>query len=290
MGRFGFAGRIGLAAALAALVSWSAGAAPAARSAKAGFRRQPAAAVKALKATVGKEFSAGLVFVNGKYLPPPYKVERFGTVVRVNGIQVTDPIVPWDEFLKTQESVKIVEEEVADEEPAEIESAAPAQVPAATAKSENIDDVNSIFEDDTVAAPALAVKAPEPPKAKPKRKVVTCTLDGEFTPNEKTAALVARVNTVRKEVDTTLRRGGYVFFGTEYSRVLGDSAAVGRLLDKLPEVMKQNSDREAFLSAARAAGMFYFPEPLLVDLYLNRTAYPVLQERRKAAKDATTWN
>ena len=63
------------------------------------FPKPSAAAVQALKVTVGKPFSAGYVFIDGKYLPPPYKVERYGTVIRINGCQVTREIVPWNEFV-----------------------------------------------------------------------------------------------------------------------------------------------------------------------------------------------
>ena len=69
---------------------------------KSAFATVPKQALVELKATVGKPFSAGLVFINGKFLDPPYKVERYGTALRINGIQVTNEIVPWTEFPKTQ--------------------------------------------------------------------------------------------------------------------------------------------------------------------------------------------
>ena len=56
---------------------------------KSAFETVPHDALVQLKATVGKPFTAGLVFVNGKFIPPPYKVERYGTALRINGQQVT---------------------------------------------------------------------------------------------------------------------------------------------------------------------------------------------------------
>lgn len=54
-----------------------------------------------------KPFTEGLVFVNGKFVPPPYVVERWGTGIRINKIPVTGQIVPWSEFLKTQKDVVV---------------------------------------------------------------------------------------------------------------------------------------------------------------------------------------
>jgi hypothetical protein len=50
------------------------------------FEKPSIDALKALKATVGKPFSAGYVFVDGHYINPPYTVQRYGTVIRINGI------------------------------------------------------------------------------------------------------------------------------------------------------------------------------------------------------------
>ena len=41
------------------------------------FAPPPDEAVKALRVTVGKPFNAGYVFVDGKYLAPPYLIGMF---------------------------------------------------------------------------------------------------------------------------------------------------------------------------------------------------------------------
>lgn len=78
------------------------------------FSRVSSEALKSLKASVGKPFTAGYVFIDGRYIPPPYKVERYGTALRINGYQITNEIVPWQEFLKTQpaENLKVEERTV----------------------------------------------------------------------------------------------------------------------------------------------------------------------------------
>ena len=67
----------------------------------------PMDSAKALGVTKGKAFRSGLVFINGKYLPPPYVVSRWGTGLRINNKPVTGQIINWTEFLKTQSGVKV---------------------------------------------------------------------------------------------------------------------------------------------------------------------------------------
>ena len=111
----------------------------------AAFATVPKQALVELKATVGKPFSAGLVFVNGKFLDPPYKVERYGTALRINGIQVTNEIIPWTEFLKTQAGARV---EKVDPPPAAAASAqetAPVVEESETSDS-SIDDIDDLFD------------------------------------------------------------------------------------------------------------------------------------------------
>ena len=67
----------------------------------------PKASATALGVTRGRPFSSGVVFVEGKYIEPPYVVERWGTGIRINGKAVTGQVINWNEFLKTQEGVKV---------------------------------------------------------------------------------------------------------------------------------------------------------------------------------------
>ena len=72
-------------------------------------RKVPTAALKALKSSKNKKaIRTGMVFMDGKFIPAPYTVERYGTALRINGVQVTGPMIAWDEFLKTQEGAKVV--------------------------------------------------------------------------------------------------------------------------------------------------------------------------------------
>ena len=256
------------------------------------FQPIPKASARALGVTRGKLFSKGLVFINGKYLPPPYVVERWGTGIRINSTPVTGQIVDWNEFLKTQPGVKTVTtepESVAVSESAEAEATSETQpVEAAAADVNSLDD---LFEDDSdendvKKKPAVARSTPKPkvvhkPAPKP-RATVSYVLEGDFVPNEETKALVKRINQTRTDVDRTLRSGGFLCFGDKYPNLSGDSRLLKKLLSKLPELQQQATDEADFVSSAYAANIVYLNETLLRELYKNRIDY--LQLKRLRAK------
>ena len=248
-------------------------------AAEAAFQPPPKAAVKALKITRGKPFKSGVVFIDGKYIPPPYTVERYGIVLRVNGIQVTGPVVPWEDFIKTQEGVKVSTTTTA---PAE--TAAPVQPPPPAPTVVDDDPLADLFDDEPVAK-----KAPKKPSYTPRpRKPVTTTtysFDGQFVHNDASKALVQRINQSRTELDVLLRKGGFACFGSAYSRVTGDSGATKSILASLPELMRTSHDQGAFSAGMRAAGLVYFPEALNRELFQSRVDYLKLMERRKAIED-----
>lgn len=260
------------------------------------FQPIPKASARALGVTRGKSFSKGLVFINGKYLPPPYVVERWGTGIRINSTPVTGQIVDWNEFLKTQPGVKTVTTEP--ESAAVSESAEPEAEAEATSETQPVEaaaaDVNSLddlFEDDSdendvKKKPAAARSTPKPkvvhkPAPKP-RATVSYVLEGDFVPNEETKALVKRINQMRTDVDRTLRSGGFLCFGDKYPNLSGDSRLLKKLLSKLPELQQQATDEAAFVSSAYAANIVYLNETLLRELYKNRIDY--LQLKRLRAK------
>ncbi len=272
----------------------AAGVSAAAEAYKSSFAKPQTAALKALKATRGKEFSSGWVFVDGKYIPPPYKVERYGTVIRINGTQVTGEIVPWTEFIKTQDGVEITRNESAPvEEPADDIFDEEEEEEEEEDIFEDEDDEDSslddLFDDEPEEKkPAPVKKAKKKRKPRPKKPTVTVSynFDGEFTPNDKTKEFVKKINDERTKIDKQLRTGGYILCGARYGRTIyGDSRAAKRLLSKLPGIMKDNSSAEAFRAAMSSAGFGIFPPTLIKDFHANRFVYPQLQQRLKEEAD-----
>ena len=256
---------------------------------KSAFETVPKQALVELKATIGKPFTAGLVFIDGKFIPPPYKVERYGTAFRINGQQVTGQVIPWDEFLKTQSGVRI--ERI--ESPASAAPAAPVQPVAEASPSYDdlSDDFDDLFDDDP--KPKKKKPAPSRPVAKkpaapppPATKVV---FDGVFEPNQRTKAMVDKLNKTRTNLEVFLRKGGACFFGSRHSTVRADRGPADMFLQEIPKAMKNSSSYEAFASTLRSRGITFLPDTVLRDLFRNRLDYVKLQERARTVKDERKW-
>lgn len=251
----------------------------------------PFDSAKALGRARGKKIDTGLVFVNGKYISAPYVVERWGTGIRINGIQVTGQIIDWVEFLKTQQGFKAVpaENPVKSESGSDSSSASLDDLfsddDSSDAGESSLDD---LFDDDPPPAkkkPASRSRKPRKPKAEP-----SYSFEGEFTHNEASRALLQKINSLRTDIDKHLRSGGFICCGDNYSRVLGDAGASMRLLERLPLLMRKHEDLKSFTAAVRAAGMIYFPDELYGDLFSNRLDYRKLDKRCKKWKKELEWD
>ena len=252
------------------------------------FEEIPWASAKALGVTRGKQFSAGLVFVNGKYVEPPYVVERWGTGIRINSIPVTGQVIDWSEFVKTQDPANVVRTMPEPSAPAPVQMYVPEIEPKSDA-----DALDDLFDDNPTpkkpasswSASSRRVVQPRPRPPSPKYELV-----GKFVKNDASKALIRRINDQRTEIDGILRRGGFIFFGDGYSRVVGDSRTVETMLATLPETMQRSEELGAFRAAIRADGMLYVNEILSGQLFANKIDYRRLQERRKKLKSEQEWN
>ena len=260
------------------------------------FQPIPKESAKALKVTRGRPFSAGAVFVNGKYIEPPYVVERWGTGIRINKIPVTGQIVDWNEFLKTQEGIRQEKKTISAPNPVPAPAVSTVQPAASSSAAEDVDasSLDDLFDDDPKpakvkpAAKPIAVSRPVVSAAP--RTVVSYVLEGEFKMNEESKALRDRINGVRTEIDRILRAGGFICFGDSYSRVTGDKRTFARLLDSLPELQQRSGTVDSFRAGARAANLVYLNEVLCEELFRNRVDYRKLMERREKLKSDRKWD
>ena len=244
------------------------------------FRPPPRDSVKCLKITRTQPFMKGLVFVDGRFISPPYVVERYGTVIRVNGVQVSRQIIPWTDFLQTQDGVPA----------ADLRYPGLWLVPMSVAAVDD-DPLDALF-DDTPAKPVKpAVPAGGAQTARP--EAVSSALEPEPSPplppggfvlNARAKNLLNRVNLQRKELDVMLRSGACIFIGTRYPQLKVSADNVSRLLETLPGIMRDNLDYESFSRGCRNAGLFFLTEAIKRDLFARRIDYPRLQECAKAYK------
>jgi len=286
----------------------------------AGFDKVSKEALKALKATVGKPFSKGMVFIDGHYIDTPYKVERYGTVIRINGVQVTDEVVSWGSFLRTQPGLKMekveipavtreeeYEEEVEVEEEYEVgDGPLIEKLPRPKqAVAKDAAEVKKLFEDRPgddkplvrIAKPNANGKAVRKVKktvtktrtivVKPARTEMVCNEKFEFKPNDKSKELLEKINKYRTDIDKRLRVGSILCFSSNYSMVAGDAQIAQYSLETLPALLKDNTSYERFAAAARAKNLVFFGDNVLKDIFRNRADYLVLEKRlNRKAEDA----
>ena len=259
--------------------------------AKSSFAKPNVQALKALKASVGKPFSEGWVFIDGKYIEPPYKVERYGNVIRINKIQVTGEVIPWSEFIKTQDGVKVTKTTLDNGG-----GDAPAAEPESAVEEESEDDLwesslDDLFDDEPSAKKQKkgAKKSAYKPRPKKPSVQVNYSFDGEFVENDKSKALKARIDAYRTKIDSLLRNGGYCCFSPRYAGITADGGAAKHLMEKLPDIMRTNANQDGFSQALRNAGFVYFPPALVNDLFRNRLDYLKLQKRFKEIKERAEW-
>lgn len=246
------------------------------------FPSVPKESAKALGVTKGKSIDTGIVFVNGKYLPPPYVVSRWGTGLRINGRKVTGQVVDWSEFVKTQSGAKVTKTVV---------SAPDSPIELAPEPGSEGDDTDTAIDDLFDDQPKIDKKTGKPrPKRRLKPKeTVTYSFDGDFTPNAETKALVGRINASRSEIDRQLRLGGFLCFGDNYARITGDAHTSRRFMETVPALMKKCETAKDLASSVRSTGMEYLTEGFCEDLFRNRIDYRVLQERAELMKGEAAW-
>lgn len=236
-----------------------------------GFEKVPAQAMTELKGARGKKLDTGLVFVNGHYLKPPYVVARYGTAIYVNDIQVTDQIVPWRNFLATQEGYVAPTKPAAPATPA-----APAAPAASEAKS--LDD---LFDDAAPEPEAQPKPAAEPAAAAPQEELKIA-----FKPNAHTAELLKRIDAARTDVQRKLREGNACFFGANYARVIIEQRLVKPMMAVLPEGMGEANNAEELESILRRGGIVFLHRRVCKDLLDHRADYLQLRQRRKDLLEA----
>ena len=252
------------------------------------FQPIPKESARALGVTRGRPFSSGAVFINGKYIEPPYVVERWGTGIRINSIPVTGQIIAWSEFIRTQPTAKVTK---TDPVPAPVVSAPVVTAPVAAPAPVDVDasSLDDLFDDDPKPAKKALPPVTKPvavARPAPAKPTVSYSLTDDFVPNEATKRMLERINSTRTDIDRIVRAGGFICFGDTYSQVAGDARTLRELLAVLPEFLQNARDVQDFCAKVRDARLGYLNEVLRWDLYRNRADYRKLKGlRTKIEKD-----
>ena len=229
-----------------AMTAWAVFAAPP-------FEKVPEQALQMLKGAVGKPQESGLVFANGRYIQPPYRVARMGTAIFINDVQVTDQVNSWRKCLATQPS-------------------AAGKIVARSADDGEAKSLDELFADD------------EEGEEKEHAEAIP------FSPNAKSAVLLKEIDSYRADIQRKLREGNFIFFGSRYARVIVEPRVAKSLLAVLPEAMREADDGVDMEVRLRAKGIVFLNRTVCSDLLEHRPDYLKLVERRKYLNDQARLN
>lgn len=256
------------------------------------FEAIPKSSAKNLGKTSGKEIKTGIVFINGKYLPGPYKVDRWGTGIRINEKPVTGQIISWNDFVKTQPGAERIETSVGG---GDVGASDEEESGDSMDEGDSMDDLwgddddmglDDLFDDEPKPKKAAPAKKAPPKKkaAKKPSKKVTYKLKGDFAHNDQSKALLKKINDARSDIDRQLRLGGMICFGDRYPRVIIDKGPAMKLLEKLPELQQSAKSPEELINGIRQLRMDFIPRDLSREFYQNKVDYHNLQQLRKKLK------
>jgi hypothetical protein len=248
------------------------------------FEACPPQAVASLKITSPrKPVRTGYVFVNGKYLSPPYRVTRHGTVLKINGTQVTGQIIPWSRFLDLPQTST---------------PSTKAMPPVAKAKKtstapKKITSVDDLFADEPAAEEPTKSKTADsnaidelfgdgPAKPPSSAEVMAEAIENAtFVKTPKTDKLLKRINTYRSDVHRQLLDGDICFFGCKYSPINVPNKLARKFLDFLPTAYRESMNANEFYSMLRTQGFVFVSRQICDELFANIADSPKIQERRR---------
>jgi len=245
--------------ALAAGVSWAA------------LPEVSAEAVEALGYTAGIPQASGFVFVDGKYLPPPYTVTRRGNGIFINRIQVVQP-VPWV-GAATGEPKKIVDED------GDFEVVEPEEKEEAEEAEEVADDKDDLLFGDAGggkkevhAIDALFDDTPPPPKRREpeQRKPSVAQPTSTTASKQQVEELKVKLDTLRKNYEIALGRGDIYFFSDGRSRMNGTYGTARTLFAVLPSALRNSRTPQELLARLNQGGVSFLDLAACAELHKNR--------------------
>jgi len=254
------------------------------------------AAEQELGVTNGKPVTNGFVFVDGKYLPPPYVVTRRGHTVQINGVVVERPC-PWPipetptvttedpqvppsltansskyetdfvKYLRAKQSYYYEHLQLTGTNFCEAMAKAYAGLPNVERASPDIDPfyVNVVWRNG----------------GKGRIRVVPFSRRShEWT----RASLLETLETRRINYETRLEQGDYFCVGAKMSRTTGTTDGALMTLPTLVEILKTSKDAKEVHQRFQSAGWMNWGEKASEAFFINRSGLADLELRLEALK------
>jgi hypothetical protein len=261
----------------------------------------------------------GFVFIEGRYLSPPYTVTRKGNGIFINRIQIEQKPVSLALFSSTDadrvtdhapaktpakksvdadgdfEVVNVAAKPTAAADPAASADPAAAAEPAAAApvKPKTVKSIDDLFDDDTPAKPAPAAApvaaapaaadeaAPQPSVAEP----AATELTADDVKRQKAAA-VAGLERLRKGYEQALAQSEFFFFSSRNNRVNGNYGTARALMSVLPKALRYAQSPQGLLQRLNEGNVYFIDLGTCVALFKNKNTFPMLEERWAKIEEA----
>ena len=237
------------------------------------------AAVAELGATPGTPQMNGFVFIEGRYIAPPYAVSRKGNGIFINRIQIEQP-QPWPLSAApgtgpAADAPPVKKALDADGDFEEVGTAAEAKpavaaaepVAAEPAKPRSVQSIDELFEEDAPAKPAPVAAAP-----------VVAELTPEDLKRQK-EALVANLERLRKGYEQALIQNEVFFFGFRQNRVNGNYGTARTLMGVLPKALRQAQSPQDLMQRLNQGGVYFLDLRICAAVFKNKGAFPLLEDR-----------
>lgn len=241
------------------------------------------AALAELGIAYGAPGMSGFVFVEGRYLAPPYTVTRRGNGIFVNRVQVEQPVA-WPRGVEPASAARAVDAD-GDFETVAPEAAqpVPAQPVEDEAKEKAVKSIDDLFADEEapVAAPPTAAAARPAPAAAAQ---AVRPPEGGHTRDK--APVIEGLDRIRAGYEQALSRGEIFFFGQRHNRVNGTYGTARTLMGVLPKALRYAESPLDLQNRLKQGGVYFLDIGICGELFKNRNTFPLLEERlRKIEAD-----
>jgi len=248
----------------------------------------PSEAIEALGLTLGTPKRKGFVFIEGRYISPPYTVSRKGNGIFINRIQVEQPIA-WTAEALTPSAIPPSKAVVNTPDKAEEVNPSPLPPPLDTAAPVAVIDSGAVATPPTTEGQVgksldalfdgpstnnIVIDAPNPAGLEKKALPVGLT-------QQQKDELRKKLDMIRARFELGLAQGEIYFFNAKHGRVNGTYGTAKALFAVLPEALRYSQSPQDLMARLSKGGVNFLDLAICTDLYKNKLNFMVLNDRRR---------
>ena len=248
----------------------------------------PSEAIEALGLTLGTPKRKGFVFIEGRYISPPYTVSRKGNGIFINRIQVEQPIA-WTAEALTPSAIPPSKAVVNTPDKAEEVNPSPLPPPLDTAAPVAVIDSGAVATPPTTEGQVgksldalfdgpstnnIVIDAPNPAGLEKKALPVGLT-------QQQKDELRKKLDMIRARFELGLAQGEIYFFNMKHGRVNGTYGTAKALFAILPEALRYSQSPQDLMARLCQGGVNFLDLATCTDLYKNKLNFMVLNDRRR---------